>query len=272
LKTPSLKGFGTALRTLTLISWPFKARSFKARSFKEGEAFSASLYWFPVVGLLLGLILYAISLLYGLLPSPRWPEGVALLIVAVEIWLTRGLHLDGLADWADSIGGLQGKEKRLSIMKDSSLGVFGGLALIVSLLAKWIAIERLLVSGSIIWLPIIFVVSKDMMVELMTTLPYARNGEGTAKPFVDQASGKQRVVSHIISLILCAPFGPLALIFLGVGFLETRIFRIRCRDRFGGITGDLLGTANEMVYISLLIVCALPGSKILFYTGWGWLI
>ncbi len=272
MKTPSLKGFGTALRTLTLISWPFKARSFKARSFKEGEAFSASLYWFPVVGLLLGLVLYAISLLYGLLPSPRWPEGVALLIVAVEIWLTRGLHLDGLADWADSIGGLQGKEKRLSIMKDSSLGVFGGLALIVSLLAKWIAIERLLVSGSIIWLPIIFVVSKDMMVELMTTLPYARNGEGTAKPFVDQASGKQRGVSHIISLLLCAPFGPLALIFLGVGFLETRIFRIRCRDRFGGITGDLLGTANEMVYISLLIVCALPGSKILSYTGWGWLI
>lgn len=262
MKTPSLKGFGTALKTLTLIPWPSKER----------EDFAASLPWFPVVGLLLGIILYGIGFLWDILPLPRWPEAIALLMVAVEIWLTRGLHLDGLADWADSMGSFQGKEKRLSIMKDSSLGAFGGLALIVALMAKWIALERLFASGSTIWLLAIFVISRDVMVELMTTLPYARIGEGTAKPFVDQASKKQRVVSHFISLLLCAPLGPLALILLGVGFLETRIFRIRCRDRFGGITGDLLGTANEMVEISLLLMCALPGRNILFYTGWGWLV
>ncbi|NQU15286.1 MAG: adenosylcobinamide-GDP ribazoletransferase [Desulfobacteraceae bacterium] len=262
MKAPSPKGFGTALKTLTRIPWPFK----------EDEAFSASLSWFPVVGLLLGLILYGISLPWDILPVPRWPEMVALLMVVAEAWITRGLHLDGLADWADSMGSFRGKEKRLSIMKDSSLGAFGGLVLIMALLAKWIAFERLFASGSTVWLLAIFVISRDMLVELMTTLPYARNGEGTAKPFVDQASKKQRMVSHILSLLLCAPFGPLALILLGAAFLETRIFRTRCRIQFGGITGDLLGTAAEMVEISLLIVCAFPGRNILIYTGWDWLI
>jgi len=262
LKTPSPKGFGTALKTLTLIPWPFK----------QDEAFSASLSWFPVVGLLLGLILYGISLPWDILPLPQWPEMVALLMVVAEAWITRGLHLDGLADWADSLGSFQGKKKRLSIMKDSSLGAFGGLVLIMALLAKWIAFERLFASGSTIWLLAIFVISRNMLVELMTTLPYARDGEGTAKPFVERASKRQRMVSHVLSLLLCAPFGPLALILLGVAFLETRIFRTCCRIQFGGITGDLLGTAAEMVEISLLILCALPGKNILIFTGWGWLV
>ncbi|MFH1242941.1 MAG: adenosylcobinamide-GDP ribazoletransferase [Pseudomonadota bacterium] len=262
MKAHFLKGFGTALKTLTLIPWPLK----------DGEDFSGSLSWFPVVGLLLGLILYGISLLWALFPLPRWAGGIALLMVAAEIWLTRGLHLDGLADWADSTGAFRGREKRLAIMKDSTLGAFGGLALVVAVLAKWVALERLVASGSTIWLLAITVISKDVMVELMTTLPYARIGEWTAKAFVDQASGKERVVSHVISLLLCAPLGPLALILLVLGLLETYVFRIRCRNRFGGITGDLLGTAHEMVEISLLILCALSGKEILFFTGWGWVI
>ncbi len=262
MKPLFLNGFGTALKTLTLIPWPLK----------EDDEFSASFRWFPVVGLLIGLILYGIGLPWDLFLLPLWPGGIALLMVAAETWLTRGLHLDGLADWADSIGGCNKREKRLAIMKDSSLGVFGGLALILALLGKWIAMERLLLSGSTIWLLAILVVSKDMMVELMTTLPYARTGEGMARPFVAQASRRQRAVSHIISLLLCAPFGPLGLAFLGVGLIETCIFRIRCRERFGGITGDLLGTANEMIEISLLMMCALPGKNVLCYTGWSWVI
>ena len=255
-----IKGFGTALKTLTLIPWLWN----------KNEDLATSLPWFPVIGLLLGLALYGISFLYKLLPFDGWPEGIALLIVATEIYLTRGLHLDGLADWADSVGGFHQREKRLAIMKDTALGAFGVLALIVVLLAKWIAFERLISSGSIIWVLAIFILSRDMMVELITTLPYARADEGMAKLFIRQASTKHRLTSHIITFFLCLTFGPLGLVLFAVGWFEARVFGIRCRNQFGGITGDLLGTANEMVGVTLLIICALPGKNILCFTGWAW--
>jgi adenosylcobinamide-GDP ribazoletransferase len=255
-----LDGLGTALKTLTLFPWPKR----------ESEDFGSSLIWFPVIGLLLGLILYGINLLWGLLPFTPWPGGIALLLLAMDIYLTRGLHLDGLADWADSIGGFFQRDKRLLIMKDTSLGTFGVLALLVALLAKWLAFERLISCGSVIWLLIIFTLSRSMMVELMTTLPYARAEEGMGQPFVAQASTRHRVLSHIVSIVFCIPFGPFAFLLFCLGWLETKLFGIRCRHEFGGITGDLLGTANEMVEITLLMICALLGASLLSYTGWGW--
>ena len=254
-------GFGTALKTLTVIPWPGRG----------SEDFASSLVWFPVIGLLLGSILYGISLPWKLLPFEPWPAGTALLLVVADICLTRGLHFDGLADWADSIGGFLQREKRLSIMKDTSLGAFGVLALIVALLSKWIAFERLISCGAAVWIIVVLIVSRDMMVELITTLPYARAEDGTGKPFVIQASARQRVLSHIVTIILCLSFGPFFLLLFCLGRLETWLFGMRCRQEFGGITGDLLGTANEMVEVTLLMICALLGENLLYYTGWAWI-
>ena len=108
-----MKGLSSAIRTLTMIPC----------AVCEGEKLSDSLYWFVAVGSGLGLALFAYgSLWQWVLPTP-WPLGGAVLLVALEVFLTRGLHLDGVADWADSIGGF-GREKRLAIMKDVSVGAF----------------------------------------------------------------------------------------------------------------------------------------------------
>ena len=254
-------GLSTAFRTLTIIPWPGE----------ENKDLSSALPWFPLVGLILGLILYAIALGWTMLPFHEWWAGAALLIVGCEIWLTRGLHLDGLADWADSIGGFRQRQKRLAIMKDANLGAFGVLALIVVIMAKWVAIERLLDSRAFIWFLVIFSLSRNMTVELMTTLPYAREEDGMAREFVKGATLKHRLVSHIISLALCLLFGPVGLLFFVLAGLITWLFRRVCRTQFGGITGDLLGAANEMVEVCLLILCALPGGKMGYYTGWAWL-
>ena len=261
LSLPNTKGLGTALKTLTAIPWPWK----------ESEDLSASLPWFPVIGLLLGLILYGTSLVWGLLPFKQWSAGAALVMIGLGIWLTRGLHYDGLADWADSIGGFSQKEKRLAIMKDVSLGSFGVLALILGLSAKWIAFERILSSGSMVWILVIFILSRNMMVELIVTLPYARSEKGMGRPFVKGSSPEHRLISHVISIIFCLSFGPLALGLFAAVWLQTWLFGLRIKSRFGGITGDLLGTANEMVEVTLLMICALPGERILCYTGWTWI-
>jgi adenosylcobinamide-GDP ribazoletransferase len=109
-----------------------------------------------------------------------------------------------------------------------------------------------------------------MMVELMTTLPYARAEDGMGQPFIARASTRNRVLSHVVAIVFCIPFGPFSFLLYCLGLLETKLFGIRCRHAFGGITGDLLGTTNEMVEITLLMICALLGEGLLPYTGWGW--
>lgn len=253
---------GTAFRTLTVISWPWG----------ESKNLSTSLPWFPIVGLILGLILYTIVHLLRMLPFGKWTAGAAFLVLLLDVWLTRGLHLDGLADWADSIGGNLESKRRLEIMRDVHLGAFGVLALVLALMAKWLSFEKMISSGAFIYIVVICALSRSMMVELITTLPYARSGEGMAKAFIKGASLKYRLVSHAICFVICIPFGPPGIVFFGLAALITALFRRRCRSRFGGITGDLLGTANVMVEICLIFVCALFSNTILDYTGWMWII
>jgi len=258
----TIRGLGCALTTLTAFPWPGK----------ECKDLSDSLPWFPIIGLLIGLILYAIGRTWNLLSFMQWPEGAALVMVLAAIWATRGLHLDGLADWADSAGGLLDREARLAIMKDVRVGAFGILALIVDFAAKWLALTRLISSESLIWIFAVFMLSRGMMVELITTLPYAGTGEGMAKPFVAGASQRRRISAHLLSFAFCLLYGPLGAALSGLAGVIVWLFKRYCRNRYGGITGDLLGTANEMVEIGLLMVCALPGNAILKYTGWTWIL
>ena len=191
-----LKGFIIALRTLTSVPMPNPGV----------DNLALSLPWFPLVGFLLGSSLLFFGYLWAWLSVPEWPAGIALLMLIMEIILTRGLHLDGLADWADSLGAIKEREKKLSIMKDVNLGAFGVIALLTVLLARWIALERILVKDMLLWIPLVFVLPKTSMVELISTLPYARPEEGTASPFVKSASPKHRLVSHLLTLFLCLFF------------------------------------------------------------------
>lgn len=257
----ALKALGTALRTLTIIPCG-----------RSGEDdFGSSLMWFPFVGTVLGLILYAIGWMWMRLPFPPWPALAALLMMGAEIWLTRGLHLDGLADWADSIGGGGERLRRLAIMKDTSVGAFGILALILVLLGKWIAFERLLCSGTVIWVVPVFCLSRAVMAVLLMALPYARAEGGMGKPFVTTVAPIRRTPVYGVTLAVCLLFGPLG-VSLGIaGYLQAALFKTRMKHVFGGITGDLLGTANEMVELTFLVLLAVPGKGLLAYTGWNWL-
>ncbi|MGD9157860.1 MAG: adenosylcobinamide-GDP ribazoletransferase [Desulfobacteraceae bacterium] len=245
-----IKGLVTAVRTLTVIPFPGN----------ESDDFSSSLPWFPVVGLILGLILYLVSLLWMHLPFDQWSWGCAVVLSALLIWLTRGLHTDGLADWADSLGGF-GREKRLAIMKDSSLGAFGVMAITLGILFKLIAFERIFSSGSLIFLIMIPVISRNMLVELQTTLPYARS-DGMAGVFIKGANNRHRVISHIIAFVICLFFGITGAILYLSAFAVTLFLKGMYRRQFNGITGDLLGASNEIIEVILLMIIAVPGKMI----------
>ncbi len=247
-----LKGLVTAIRTLTIIPVPGK----------EGEDFSSALPWFPVVGLILGAILYVVALLWELLPFDQWAWGCAIALSAVSIWLTRGLHMDGLADWADSLGGFD-RERRLAIMKDSSLGAFGVMALVLGIIFKLVAFERVVLSGTYAILIIIPVISRCMLVELQTTLSYARSEQGMAGVFIANAKNRHRIVAHICALVICIFSGLDGIFLYASGFAVTLFLKGMFRRQFNGITGDLLGASNEIIEIVLLMMAAIPGTMIL---------
>jgi len=253
-----LRGLVTALRTLTILPVPGR----------DAQDLAAALPWFPLVGGLIGAALYGLVLACGQLPG-GWPAGAALAAVLGGIILTRGLHLDGLADWADGFGGGRDRESTLRIMKDPSVGAFGTLALVGVLLAKWAAVARLAESGAAVWMVAACVISRTAQVDLAVMLPYARAEGGTAAAFVLGARSGHRLAALGLALALgLAAVGPWAAAALAAGVILDLAFGLWCCRRVGGVTGDLLGAASELVETAILVACAAPGTRMLEITGW----
>jgi adenosylcobinamide-GDP ribazoletransferase len=253
----AFNGLTTALRTLTILPVPGR----------ENGDFSSSLPWFPVVGLILGTA----AALFGHVwfhVAGGWSSGGSALLLTGTVFLTRGLHLDGLADWADALGGRPDREIRLAIMKDPGLGTFGATALIADLLLKWVALERILAVGSAWTLLLPLVVSRTMMAEMASVLPYARSEPGTAEPFVRGASAGRRWAALILGFSLASMWGADGVLIFSGAWAATRLFSLHCSRVFGGVTGDLLGALNEILEAGILTACAcvLPGPGALWYT------
>lgn len=238
-----LNGWITAIRTLTLIPVPGK----------DARDFSSALIAFIWVGTLQGGILYGLAMLLNYRIYPGWPEASGFFIVLAGVILTRGLHLDGLADVADGFWGGHNRERVLEIMKDSLLGTFGVVALILLLLAKWIFLVRLLTTGQELWLVAALIVSRVLMVDLSVRLPYARDS-GTASPFVKGAKWRHWILNFIpAALILYLLLGWQGLLALAGGWIFSLLYGRVARGRIGGITGDLLGACCELSEVGILI-------------------
>jgi adenosylcobinamide-GDP ribazoletransferase len=146
---------------------------------EAGEAGQAVLYY-PLVGLLLGGLL---ALLAGVLTSAPAPLA-ALLLVTLWVWGTGALHLDGLADCADAwVGGLGDRARTLAILKDPHLGVMGGVALMLALLAKYATLWVLLdmAANHLVALALIPALARLQILLLALTTPGATpTGMGAA--------------------------------------------------------------------------------------------
>lgn len=250
-----LEGLRSALNTLTI--------------FPAGVGdLSKALPWFPFVGAAIGAVMAGCESLISLSSSRPWPEGAALVLVVLNALLTRGLHLDGLCDWADSTGALFDRDKRLSIMKDVHVGAFGASALVLDIMARWLCLSELSERGIFFLIIAVMVVSRTVLVELMSSLPYARGSGGMAAPFVAGASGRKRVASLSASLLLVIPFGPAGVGLLASGLVLSGGLKRYFSRRYGGITGDLLGASNEMVETSLMFLLAFFSDFIRPYICW----
>lgn len=241
-----LRSFITAIRTLTILPVPGR----------EAERPADALCFFPLVGAIIGGAVELVAwVLAGLL---NWAGGTAFAGVALMVWLTRALHLDGLSDTVDACFGSPERARRLEIMKDPHLGAFGAAAVVLALLGKTVSLERLISTGHWSWIAAPIILSRTIMVLVAASLPYARLEGGKAQPFINGAKPLHFWVAGVWTVFLCLFLSGSVCILAAVLALALAILEIRwMKLAFGGVTGDLLGFAGETTECALYFFLAL---------------
>jgi adenosylcobinamide-GDP ribazoletransferase len=214
---------------------------------------AAAVPFYPLVGLLLGLLLAA---LHGTLGATD-PGVQAALLLAAWVLLTGALHLDGLADTVDAwVGGQGDRARTLAIMKDSRTGPMGATALGVVLLAKFAALQALLGAGS--WGAVVLapVMGRALLVAVLLWLPYVRPGGLGAElaGHLPRETAQVAVAVAAAALLLAGSAGLWMLVAATAVFLGARAALL---NRLGGTTGDTAGALCEIGEAAVLLAAAM---------------
>jgi len=241
-----MKNFLIALQFLTII--PVRIN--------EIDEKKVSSSYFPLVGLLLGLILIGTNRFLWFLGFEQF--FINIILVILLIILTGGIHMDGLADTMDAFLSRKGKDEILRIMRDSCIGTMGVLSLVSIILLKIAFISSISLDLKEPSLILMCVFSRWSLVLSMFLFPYARE-EGKAKIFVRNINIKVFIFSTVITILCAFMFWRVSgLVTLAVVALSAYIAGRAISKRIGGITGDTLGAINEFAEIAALFnICVL---------------
>jgi adenosylcobinamide-GDP ribazoletransferase len=219
--------------------------------------------WAPLVGLLLGGVAAGIGVLGARTVSPLVGAVLALAVLAL---LTRGLHLDGLADAADGLGPLRDRERALAVMRQGDVGPFGVAAVVLVLLLQASSAAVLLASNGG-WIAVWLAVAVARLAMARTGLPgtpiaagstLGRAVAGTVRPLV-LVAWAVALAALVVAATGADPVHTVRL--LGpavVGLLAAELVLHRARRRLGGVNGDVMGALAEVATaVTLLLGAAL---------------
>ena len=232
--------FFAALRFMTRLPVP-------AHVGHGGAGLDRASRYFPAVGVVVG----AIAALIFATTSFLWPKTIAVLAsMAATLYLTGAFHEDGWCDTADGFGGGWTRARILEIMKDSRIGSYGALALIVLLLAKFCALIEIDTTKVAPALLAGHALSRLCATAVLHTLDYARS-EGKAKPLADRKPRGDLVVGVCTTLAVLALL-PLQQALVGALFaaLSTLWLTRMFRKQLGGYTGDCLGATQQLAEVA----------------------
>jgi adenosylcobinamide-GDP ribazoletransferase len=239
--------FWTAATLLTRVPAPCSV------GFEESWL-AGSVAYFPLVGMIVGLLAAAVYSAAALI----WPASVsALVAVAAAAWLTGGLHEDGWADLFDAIAASREPERMLAVMKDSRIGAAGALALVLLVAGKLAALTALPAANVAATLVAAHALSRWSSLPLLWRLPYARPAGGLARPLAGRVkAGRVAVGSAAAALIIACALGWAALPAALTAAVAVTSAALFFRARLGGVTGDCLGAANQLVELAVLLALA----------------
>jgi adenosylcobinamide-GDP ribazoletransferase len=249
-----LAGLRLAVTLLTAIPLPGRRGSLAA---PDRHTAAAAMYWAPAVGLLAGGVSAGVLLLASRI-GHTGPLLAAVLAIAAGAVLTRALHLDGLADFADGLGSGRPADQALDIMKRSDIGPFGVVALVLVLLLQVSALARAQALGR----GPLAITAAAVAARLAITLA-CRRGVPAARPggLGALVAGSVRVVPvAVLALATLAAAGVLGWIYavaIAAGLAVSAAATMLAVRRLGGITGDVLGAVAEITATVCLVVTAL---------------
>ncbi len=256
--------FLAALGFLTIIPLPWRREV-------SLEEVGRSIGYFPVIGLIIGLILAGLNWLLG----PLLPSAVVngLLIVSMVV-ISGALHLDGFVDTCDGIAGHKTVEERWRVMHDSRAGAFGIVGVFLLLLVKYVSLSSVPEPLLMVTLVLMPVVSRWAMVYTVFAYPYARPA-GLGRIFKQGASWQRFTTATVITLAVAiglARLANIAYFYLAGLAIMLAIWVIvvamatYLKRKFAGLTGDTYGAINEVAEVCVLILICL-----LDYNHWLWL-
>lgn len=242
-KWPLLRDVALAFALLTRLPVPHLPDKAFA-----GQARAA--WAFGLVGAVVALLAGTAGLLALGLGLPG--AAAAGLVLAVQIVITGAMHEDGLADAADGLWGGWSRERRLEIMRDSAIGTYGVLALILSLGLRWVSLGALLAGGGIAPLIAAAAVSRGLMPALMTALPHARD-DGLSRSVGAPGWPVSAVAAGLALAIALMAGGGAAIVPITLGCAGAALVALIARARIGGQTGDILGATQQAAETAMLL-------------------
>jgi len=239
--------FLAALQFLTIIPIPWR------REAREDEL-GRSAGYFPLIGLIIGLVLAGLVWLFDLLlPTP---VANALLLVSIVL-LNGAMHLDGFADTCDGIAGHKTAEERWQVMRDSRAGAFGIVGVVLLLLVKYVSLSAIPQASLTMTLILMSVLSRWTITYAIFVYPYARPS-GLGKAFKQGTTWPRFTMATLITVavvVILAKLTGLAIIF--VLWVITAVTAAYFKSKFSGLTGDNYGAVNEISEVSVLVFIAL---------------
>jgi adenosylcobinamide-GDP ribazoletransferase len=212
---------------------------------------------FPVAGALVGAAGALAFFVASELGLP--PQIAAALALVATLFVTGGLHEDGLADTADGLGGGWDREQKLEIMHDSRLGTYGACALVMSLLLRWAALASMNnPEPAAVALIAAHVAARAALPAFMHVIPPARADGLSVR--VGQPALQSAALAAVIGTLALAPLGLQAmLIGIVLNTAAGTMMAWLCLRQIGGQTGDVLG-ALEQVIETLILLTAVAAS------------
>ena len=214
-----------------------------------------SIKFFPLVGLIIGLILYFTNFLITVyLKNIFYNKTItAIFLIILEILIVGIIHIDGLADTFDGLFSYAKKEKMLEIMKDSRIGTNGAVVLILYFIAKTVLISEIITTNPkyLIIFPIIARLSTPVNAGLSN---YARKS-GMSNAIISENGIFEAIFSLALSIILVFYIIDIkGIVAISIAFIFIIIFMLNVRKKIDGITGDTMGACLELTSILVLFL------------------
>lgn len=218
------------------------------------EELAAAVLFYPLVGLILGLVL-VLPFSFGLAAGSDWVR--AWLFLAASLWLTRGLHWDGLADFADAWGSAAKGEGFWRIIKDSRMGAFGGMGLFMGLAGQLVLLQAAFARsawGLLVWTPIL---GRAMVLPLAALVqPYP--GSALGRLTASGAQGKAAFGAFLLAAFAGIPLAGLNAAVCGLVLAALAALGLaNVARRQGGLNGDFFGTLIIAGELAALLAGAL---------------